>query len=191
LANNIQRLLRELERTGTRTDKQLSQLERDEIDLNRQITALIEAARRTTTTGPGSITTADIGQLDWPVEGPIVFNFGREPQPDGVVLRHNGIGIGAPVGTTVKVVAAGTVVSIRRWGIFGLLILVDHGGEHLSLYAQLEQSLVAVGDAVTDGQVIGTVGGANSEYGPHLHFEIRGAQAIALDPTAWLQQRRN
>lgn len=191
LANSSARQLRNLEQTGVRTDRQLSQLERDEADLNRQITAMIEAARRATTVGPGSITTADIGLLDWPVNGPIVFNFGRERQPDGVILRHNGIGIGAPVGTPVEVVADGTVVSIRRWGIFGLLILVDHGAEHLSLYAQLDQSLVAVSDAVTAGQVIGTVGGANSEYGSHLHFEIRGPQAIALDPSAWLRQRSN
>ncbi len=191
LANSSARQLRVLEQSGARTERQLTQLERDEFQLNRQITALIEAARRGAVAGPGSITTADIGQLDWPVDGSIVFNFGRERQPDGVILRHNGIGIGAPVGTPVMVVADGTVVSIRRWGIFGLLILVDHGAEHLSLYAQLDQALVALGDAVTEGQVIGTVGGANSEYGPHLHFEIRGAQAIALDPTAWLRQRAN
>ncbi len=191
LANSSTRQLRRLEQSGVRTERQLSQIDRDEAELNRQITALIEAARRGTVVGPGSITTADIGQLDWPVDGPIVFNFGRERQPDGVILRHNGIGIGAPVGTPVKVVADGTVVSIRRWGIFGLLILVDHGADHLSLYAQLDQAMVGVGDAVTEAQVIGTVGGANTEYGPHLHFEIRGAQAIALDPTAWLRERAN
>ena len=35
----------------------------------------------------------------------------------------------------------------------------------------------------------GTVGGQNSDYGPHLHFEIRGENQVALDPTEWLRKR--
>jgi septal ring factor EnvC (AmiA/AmiB activator) len=191
LANTSERQLRQLQRTGQDTERQLTQLERDEEDINRQITALIAAARRAGSTRPGTITTADIGQLDWPVEGRIVFNFGRDRQPDGVVLRHNGIGIGAAAGTPVRVISGGTVVRIQRWSTYGLLVLVDHGAEHYSLYAQLGQAQVAVGDDVSKGQTIGTIGSANSEYGPHLHFEIRGAQGIALDPTAWLRSQSN
>jgi septal ring factor EnvC (AmiA/AmiB activator) len=189
LANVRERRLRQLQRTGQETERQLTQLERDEQQLNQQITALMEAARRASPGGPGSITTADIGNLDWPVQGEIVFQFGRDPQPDGVVLRHNGIGIRAPAGTPVRVIAGGTVVRIQRWSTYGLLVLVDHGAEHFSLYAQLAQALVAVGDSVEKGQAVGTVGGTNSEYGPHLHFEIRGSQGIALDPTDWLRRR--
>ncbi len=84
LANTSERQLRQLQRTGQDTERQLTQLERDEEDINRQITALIAAARRAGSTRPGTITTADIGQLDWPVDGRIVFNFGRDRQPDGV-----------------------------------------------------------------------------------------------------------
>lgn len=191
LANVRENRLRELRRTGQQTERQLTQLERDEADLNDRINTLIAAARRAGSSAPGAITTADIGKLDWPVEGRIVFNFGRQRQPDGVVLRNNGIGIAAPVGTPVRVIASGTVVHIQRWSTYGLLVLVDHGAEHYSLYAQLDQAMVAVGDSVTGGQVIGTVGGANSEHGPHLHFEIRGAPGIALNPTDWLRARSN
>ncbi len=191
LANVRERRLRELRRTGQETERQLTQLERDEADLDRQITSLIAAARRAGPVRPGTITTADIGKLDWPVEGRIVFNFGRDRQPDGVVLRHNGIGIAAAEGTPVRVIAGGTVVRIQRWSTYGLLVLVDHGAEHYSLYAQLGQAMVAVGDTVTKGQTVGTIGGANSEYGSYLHFEIRGAQGIALDPTAWLRTQSN
>jgi len=42
---------------------------------------------------------------------------------------------------------------------------------------------------VSKSGVIGTVGGENSDYGPHLHFEIRGDKQIALDPTMWLRRR--
>jgi len=189
LARARQRRLQELRRTDQSAESKLTQLERDESALNRQIAALIEKARRAGPAGTGTITTADIGKLDWPVNGPIVFKFGRERRDDGVVLRHSGIGIKAPVGTPVHVIAAGTVVRIQRGSTYGLLVLVDHGGEHFSIYAQLNTALVALGDAVVKDQVIGTVGGQNSDYGPHLHFEIRGTAGMALDPTDWL--RRN
>jgi septal ring factor EnvC (AmiA/AmiB activator) len=191
LANTSERRLRQLQRSGQETERQLTQLERDEEDLNQQITTLIATARAAGASRLGTITTADIGKLDWPVEGRIVFNFGRDPQPDGVVLRHNGIGIGAAEGTPVRAIAGGTVVRIQRWSTYGLLVLVDHGAEHYSLYAQLGQALVGLGDPVTKGQAVGTVGSATSEYGSHLHFEIRGAQGIALDPTAWLRAQSN
>ena len=54
---------------------------------------------------------------------------------------------------------------------------------------QLQSASVKQGDKVVRGQTVGTVGGANSDYGPHLHFEIRGENQIALDPTAWLRRR--
>jgi stage II sporulation protein Q len=54
---------------------------------------------------------------------------------------------------------------------------------------QLENAAVKSGQKVGKGQTIGTVGGANSDYGPHLHFEIRGQNQQALDPAEWLKRR--
>jgi septal ring factor EnvC (AmiA/AmiB activator) len=85
------------------------------------------------------------------------------------------------------------VIRIQRWSTYGLLVVIDHG-QHYSLYAQLNQAMVSVGDAVSKGQTVGAVGGANSQYGSYLHFEIReirGTQGIALDPTAWLRAQSN
>jgi septal ring factor EnvC (AmiA/AmiB activator) len=42
---------------------------------------------------------------------------------------------------------------------------------------------------VQKGETIGTVGGENSDQGPHLYFEIRGENQIALDPADWLRRR--
>jgi murein DD-endopeptidase MepM/ murein hydrolase activator NlpD len=42
---------------------------------------------------------------------------------------------------------------------------------------------------VARGQTIGAVGGENSDYGPHLHFEIRGENQVALNPVDWLRKR--
>jgi murein DD-endopeptidase MepM/ murein hydrolase activator NlpD len=71
-----------------------------------------------------------------------------------------------------------------------LTIFIEHGNGYYSIYSSLQSASVPLGATVTKGQVIGTVGGANSDHGPHLHFEIRGENQIALDPTDWLQKRR-
>jgi murein DD-endopeptidase MepM/ murein hydrolase activator NlpD len=47
-----------------------------------------------------------------------------------------------------------------------------------------------VGTQVTKDQVIGTVGGENTDEGAHLYFEIRGENGVALDPADWLRKRR-
>jgi septal ring factor EnvC (AmiA/AmiB activator) len=151
------------------------------------------AAGRTTPapTGPGgtALTTADLGSLEWPVDGRILFQFGRDTLPSGAVIRRNGIGIGAPTGTPVKAVSSGRVALVQRLGTYGLTVVLEHGNGYFSLYMQLGTASVSTGASVQRGQAIGTVGGENSEYGSHLYFEIRGENQIALDPADWLRRR--
>ncbi|MES2124299.1 MAG: peptidoglycan DD-metalloendopeptidase family protein [Gemmatimonadota bacterium] len=201
LADERQSRLKALERTSTQGKQRLTTLERDENRLN-DILAALEKARRaaeanraarpTTVNAPsnaGSLTTADLGKLDWPVEGEIIYDFGRDSLKNGGVVRHNGIGIKAAVGTPVKVIEAGKVVLAQRLSTYGLAVFIEHGDGYYSGYMQLQNTSVRVGQEVTRGQVIGTVGGENSGEGPHLYFEIRGKNQIALDPTSWLRRR--
>ncbi len=181
--------LRRLRRTGRSTEQRLTALERDELALNRLVARLRDAAARGAP-APGGLTTADIGQLDWPVEGRILYNYGRVSLPSGAVIRRNGIGIGAPIGTPVRAVDAGRVLGVQQVGTYGLMVLVQHGTDHISTYGQLSGAGVQSGQRIEKGQVIGTVGGQNTNEGPHLYFEIRGQQGIALDPTDWLTRRR-
>jgi septal ring factor EnvC (AmiA/AmiB activator) len=191
LADARARRLAQLQRSGQATGERLSALERDEARLNELLVAL-ERARRASTAAPvtGGLTTADIGKLDWPVDGRVVYNFGRTTLPSGGVVRWNGIGIAATEGTPVKAVENGRVELVQRLGTYGLTVVLQHGNGYRSLYMQLDSATVTVGQAITRGQVIGTVGGANSDQGPHLHFEIRGENSIALDPSDWLRRRR-
>jgi septal ring factor EnvC (AmiA/AmiB activator) len=186
--------LRDLQRTTTQTQQRLTALERDEARLN-DLLASLERARRAAGANRaapvgGGLTTADLGRLDWPVDGNVVFQFGRESLPTGGVIIRNGIGIGAATGTAVKAVEAGSVVLRQNLGTYGLTLIVEHGNGYYSLYAQLASAAVPVGATITRSQVIGTVGGQASDHGPHLYFEIRGQNQIALDPTAWLRGRR-
>ncbi len=185
-----------LKRSSDATQQRISGLERDEARLN-EVLASLEKARRgsraapaaPTSPGGNDLTTADLGSLDWPVQGRILFRFGRDTLPSGAVIRRNGIGIGAPAGTAVKAVSSGRVALVQRLGTYGLTVVVEHGNGYFSLYMQLGSAGVAAGETVQKGQTIGTVGGENTDQGPHLYFEIRGENQIALDPTDWLRRR--
>ena len=128
--------------------------------------------------------------MNWPVEGTLLYEFGREQLANGGVILRNGIGIGAALGTAVHAVADGTVALRDRLGTYGLTVIVEHGNGYWAVYAQLANAAVARGDRIKAGQVIGTVGGEGSDRGPHLYFEIRGENQIALDPLTWLRRRQ-
>src|SRR5262245_3073514 len=74
--------LKEARRSASTTERQLSAVQRDESRLNDLLASLEARARRGGTSNrnaagtPGTITTADIGKLDWPVEGSIIFGYG-------------------------------------------------------------------------------------------------------------------
>jgi septal ring factor EnvC (AmiA/AmiB activator) len=197
LAAERSQKLQTLQRSARSTERRLTELQRDESRLNGLLASLERARRdelargalRGAVTAPGSITTADLGKLDWPVEGAIVYRFGRDTLPSGGIIRWNGVGIAAGVGTAVKAVESGKVRLVGQFGTYGLTIVVEHGNGYYSVYSHLESAGVKLGASVSKGNTIGKVGGQNSDYGPHLHFEIRGENQIALDPTTWLRRR--
>jgi murein hydrolase activator len=197
LAHARERRLQSLQQSARRTERRLTTLQKDEARLNGVLAALERARRDEAARGvlrggvsaPGSITTADIGKLDWPVDGTIVYRFGRDTLPSGGIIRWNGIGIAAPVGTPVKAVEAGRVRLVGQFGTYGLTIVLEHGNGYYSVYSHLQEAAVKLGTPVARDETIGTVGGENSDYGSHLHFEIRGENQVALDPTEWLRKR--
>jgi septal ring factor EnvC (AmiA/AmiB activator) len=203
LAEQRSRRLATLQRSSRETERRLAQLERDAERLTNVLASLERArveeadrARRAAASSGaaaaperGTITTASLGRLDWPVDGRIVFPFGRQTLPSGGVVRNNGIGIAAAAGTPVRAVEAGTVALVERLSTYGLSVIVAHGDGYYSLYMQLRAAAVTRGAAIARGQTIGTVGGENSDFGPHLQFQIRGDNEVALDPTEWLRRR--
>jgi len=148
-----------------------------------------EAEARGAAPGASAITTASLGQLDWPVDGRLLYQFGPAAGPGNTRITWHGIGIGAPAGTPVRAVAAGTVALVGNMGTYLTSVIVDHGGGYYTFYAYLDDAAVTKGERVLKSQVIGHVGGAASDQGPHLHFELRGQGGIALDPLNWLKRR--
>lgn len=195
LEQQRERSLRESQRQAQRTEQRLAQLARDEARLN-DIIGAFERRRRAAEAAPGAVAaparirTSDLGQLDWPVNGEILYRFGREQLPNNTTIRWNGIGIAVATGTPVRAIAAGTVRVAQPLGTYGPSVVLDHGGGFYSVYGFLSEIGVRRDQAIQTGQVIGQSGGANSDQGPHLHFEIRGQGGVALDPITWLRRRR-
>lgn len=203
LEQERQRSLATAQRSERQTAERLTAILADERRINSLITSLEEERRRAEAaalargeTAPAAVSststlrTADLGNLDWPVEGDIIYRFGRVEAADRTATRWNGIGIGAPSGTSVKALSAGEVALSERLGTYGLTVIVQHGGGDYSVYASLGSASVAKGDQVSKGQIIGTVGVADPELGPHLHLEIRRDRGQAVDPLAWLRGGR-
>ena len=91
----------------------------------------------------------------------------------------NGVDLAAPVGTPIVASAAGTVIIARESGYnggYGEYVVIKHSNGTQTLYGHMSSVRTSVGASVDQGQVIGAVGNTGKSTGPHLHFEIRGAQ---------------
>jgi septal ring factor EnvC (AmiA/AmiB activator) len=192
LESQRQKSLVRVQADSRKTQERLARVKRSESRLN-DIISSIEAARRRGSSkasaiarGASSIKTSDYGKLDWPVDGNILYNFGRVVRPDNTTLRWNGIGIAAAPGTPVRSVAAGDVVLAGQLGTYGQTVIVEHGGGDYSVYGSLSRINVAKGAHISKGQVIGEVGTSDPDLPPHLHFEIRHG-GPAVDPATWLR----
>jgi septal ring factor EnvC (AmiA/AmiB activator) len=197
-----QRTLARFQSSERQTQTRLEQVQADEGRLSGLVSELerrrVEAEARRAAEGRAgeipatTLTTADMGRLDWPVEGELVYRFGPERRPNGTILRWNGIGIRASPGTPVRAVRDGTVALAGPFEGYGPTVIVSHGDGFYTLYLYLQDIGVVEGRPVRAGQVVGTVGGAQTPEGPHLEFQIRvpiGGAPQAQDPLTWLRPR--
>ncbi|GMR12121.1 MAG: peptidoglycan DD-metalloendopeptidase family protein [Gemmatimonadota bacterium] len=184
--------------TERRTTSRMQELDGDESRLTALIGEL-ETRRREAESrdaargGRAGSSTADVGTLEWPIEGDLIYRFGRERQPNGTVLRWNGVGIKAPTGSPVQAVKDGTVVLAGPFEGYGPTVVLSHGAGVYTLYLYLEEIGVVQGREVRSGQIVGTVGGSDTPEGSHIEFQIRapsgGETPQAMDPLQWLRPR--
>ncbi len=195
-----QTALAEFRSRERQTASRLEQLDTDEGRMTQLIGDLetrrreIEA-RTATARADASPSADDAGSLDWPLDGEVIYRFGRERRPNGTVLRWNGIGISASPGSPVTAVRAGTVVLAGPFEGYGPTVVLSHGDGFYTLYLYLEEIGVVEGRTVSIGQVVGTVGGTDTPEGPHIEFQVRapvnGGSPQAQDPLQWLSAREN
>ena len=99
--------------------------------------------------------------------------FGYRADPfTGKRAFHGGLDFVNHEGSDVLAIAAGVVTFSGRRGNYGNMIEIDHGNGLVTRYAHNKENLVAVGDAVKKGEVIGLVGSTGRSTAPHVHLEV-------------------
>ncbi|MCH7489660.1 MAG: peptidoglycan DD-metalloendopeptidase family protein [Gemmatimonadetes bacterium] len=195
LERERQRALSQTQRREQQTTARVDLLARDDERLN-DLIASLERSRRSggLTLAAPSIAASDVGRLDWPLGGEVIYQFGQQPFEDRTTITRLGIGIRAPVGTTVSAVRSGVVAFAEPVGTWGPTVMLDHGDGYYTVYTYLSRLDVTRNALVTEGQPIGLSGGINTDEGPHLGFQIRQtppgtSNPIPLDPLNWLKRR--
>ena len=123
------------------------------------------------------------GKLAWPVDGKLIASFGQT-RAGGV--KWDGVLVSGAQGSAVRAVYHGRVVYADWLSGLGLLTIIDHGDGYLSLYGHNERLYKEVGERVTAGDTIATVGDSGGRSTPALYFEIRKA-GRPVDPRPWFK----
>ena len=127
------------------------------------------------------------GKLLMPTKGKIIARFGQKREGAAADLAWRGLLISAKMGQDVVATAGGTVVFADWMRGFGNLLILDHGSNYLSVYANNESLFKSVGDSVKQGDTIASVGQSGGEDSPGLYFELR-YKGKPFDPARWLKK---
>jgi murein DD-endopeptidase MepM/ murein hydrolase activator NlpD len=120
------------------------------------------------------------GPFSWPLRGVLYARFGRKGKEP-----HDGIDLAAPAGSPVKTAAPGVTLFAGEQKGYGFIVIVEHTGGLVTLYAHNRDLRVKTGQRVREGQVVATVGDSGKTSGPHLHFEVR-RDGVPVDPLDYL-----
>jgi murein DD-endopeptidase MepM/ murein hydrolase activator NlpD len=119
-----------------------------------------------------------------PVDAPVTSGFGWRR-----TRLHEGVDFAADTGTPVRCAADGTVVHTGSLDVYGTVVAVAHADGLATVYAHLSAALVAPGQALAAGDLVGRVGASGNAFGPHLHFELR-LHGDPIDPLSHISLER-
>ena len=117
--------------------------------------------------------------------------YGMDYHPTQHIYKmHYGVDMGAPQGTPIYATRSGTVVIAAYDAVScGNYVVLEHDAEYRSTYMHMVYYIVAAGQEVRQGQVIGYVGSTGDSTGPHLHFEI-SYQGQPVDPELYIDMSK-
>lgn len=133
------------------------------------------------------------GKLPWPVaKGSITESYGKNAHPTlpNVFTNNNGIDIGAPKNSQVRAVFDGEVTSVLNIPGAGKVVIIKHGA-YRTVYSNLQEAYVSVGDKVGSKQSIGSLLSDEEGNLSTAHFEIHQVvegTVQRINPTLWLAQ---
>jgi septal ring factor EnvC (AmiA/AmiB activator) len=149
-------------------------------EIERLLSRLEQQAPGATPAGTGVLATKPQGGLPWPVTGRVQVGFGDQTNAAyGTQTRNTGLVIAANAGAAVTSVAKGRVSYAEEFMTYGNLVIVDHGAGTFSVYGNLQDIGVAVGESVEPGTLLGH---ANAT----VYFELRKSNG-PVDPLNYLR----
>lgn len=170
-------------------DRRLARMAEDEEELQALLEelqqALAEIPQQDRDHGPFA---EQRGGLRWPLQGEILARYGSTRGRAGE--RWRGVLLAAEQGAPVTAVAHGQVVFANWLRGQGLLMIIDHGDGHMTLYGNNDSLFRNVGDWVEPGDVIAAAGDTGAGARTALYFELR-VQGEPRDPLTWLQAADN
>lgn len=163
-------------------DKQLARKARDQEQLRSLIRQLSEALANIKLPNKGIKFRQRKGKLSWPTQGKIRHRYGSQRQNAG--LKWQGVFIQARSGGDVKAVHHGRVVFSEYLKGHGMLMIIDHGDNYMSLYAHNQSLFKDTGEWVNSGETIGQVGNTGGLAEAGVYFEIRH-RGNPTNPASW------
>jgi septal ring factor EnvC (AmiA/AmiB activator) len=174
--------LAKLDDSITSNAAQLKQKEQDRTQLEDLLRAIEKAVVDLQIPADYATFKSARGNMPWPIKGKPSNQF-NHTRNEGK-MRWQGVTIPAVEGTTVKAIHHGRVVYADWLRGSGLLLIIDHGGGYMSLYAHNESLLREVGEWVTAGSPVSTVGNSGGAERAALYFEIRH-KGKPTNPAKW------
>ena len=185
LARQAQRseILLQLQDRLTGKTSRLAALEADEQQLQKLVQSLQQAIKDISLqAGEYESLHSLKGKLHWPVAGHISINYG-ERHVSGK-LRSRGVHITSRSGADVHAIARGRVVFADWLRGFGLLMIIDHGDNYMSLYGQNRSLYREVGEWVARDEVVAAAGNSGGQAKAGLYLELR-KDGRPFNPDSW------
>lgn len=149
-------------------------VEQGELDILRRVMSVFDPAR------------SFDGAMGLPAAATITSPFGSVRAYNGGETRtHTGTDFAGVPGTPILAPAAGEVVLADTLNVRGVSTVIDHGWGVYTGYWHQTDRYVSIGDRITPGQVIGTIGSSGRVSGPHLHWEL-WVNGVPVDPMQWV-----
>jgi septal ring factor EnvC (AmiA/AmiB activator) len=166
-------------------DGKLKQMQQDQQELKHLLEAIEKAVVNLKMPENYKSFSAAKGSMPWPISGRASHRFGNSRNSGK--MRWQGVTIPAKAGVNISAIHHGRVVYADWLRGSGLLLIIDHGDDYMSLYAHNQSLLAEVGEWVNSGSTIATVGSSGGQDRPALYFEVRH-KGKPVNPASWCRR---
>ncbi len=177
------RIVESLQKLLQHNEQALEQLREDENELTKLVDEVTEGLQALDS--PPAPFRVLKGELAWPTAGRIAKAPGGAMREGGA--KWSGVVIESNPGSTVAAIAAGRVTFADWFRNLGLLVIIDHGDDYMSLYGHNQELYKQNGDWVDAGEIVATVGDTGGQTTAGLYFEIRQG-GTPQDPRRWCKR---